>query len=165
MLSLTVTVVVVVLVVLILVGHEVRQGRVSESRLQEEPACESLSDQRADHTVSILVSLLVSHPGSVCVRIVNGAQALITYTIRTLRLERRWLGVLWFPYVRPRDVLSVVGGTTMQDGLPTVLPGVYRDVSLCSPDTPGGMYRVRLRYRVRGEKGEPTVHSAAFSLP
>lgn len=171
-LPLTITVVVVVLVVLLLVGQEVRQGRVSESRLQEVPACESLPERGPDNAISLLVSRAVDYPGVICVRLYNGTQRFVLYERGAIRLECRWIRLVWVPYFRLSDLLArILGlfwGSYEFSVQPVLIPGGPRDSYLPSPYAPAppGQYRVRFCYREEPEQKEKQcIYSAPFSIP
>jgi len=164
-LVLAVTIVIAVGVVALLFIQQLRQDQASWSLPKVPmPICEPLPERGPDHIVSLLISQSTDRPGIVCVRMSNGTQKIITY-VEGIRLERRWLGLIWLPYIRLSEVLSF--GAPRHLGLPVLVSGGHRDFYRPSPYDPAlpGTYRVRLRYQEGPEKKDRTVYSAEFSIP
>lgn len=136
------------------------------------PVCDSLPARGPDNVVAVFVGRIATHPGMVCARLHNGTQETINYGLLSLRLERRWLGIVWSSALRLRDLLP--GDPRIAVKLPLFMlrPGEGQDkyvTSLYGP-APPGTYRVRLHYRVYPEEDglkedERTAYSEAVVLP
>jgi len=111
---------------------------------------------------------VVDHPGIVCVRMYNGRPDGIGYDWSSLRLERRWFGLMWSSLLEVPSLFSTRQRYEIENPLiVSYLKGEsFRDTFLPSPYEPTrpGIYRVRFRYRLTEQGEEQTVYSETFSI-
>lgn len=163
----TITVIVAVVALLPFLIRDGKEERGLESLFAAALGCQSLPEHGLDDSISLQVSRIANHPGVVCVRIYNQTRKFIHAAGRAIRLECRWFGLFWVPYVHLRTAIPLLLGAYERQMGFTLQPGTYRDRYLLSPydSVLAGQCRVRLRYQVIPNEEEHTVYSAAFSLP
>ncbi len=131
-----------------------------------EPICPSLPAHGLERQLSLFVAPTTDHPGIVCVRVYNGGPEWISYGWLSLRLERRWFGVVWSSVLHPKDLFPECQGCAVQPVLITVPTGSFRDYFMPSmyASVHAGTYRVRFRYRLAEQEEERTVYSEPFTV-
>jgi len=151
----------------LLVLQEIRQEPMTEAQLAS-PMCQALPARGPAHFVSILLSRTTDRPGIVCVRLYNGTEQVFYYEGSALRLQRRWLGFVWLPYIPLSSDLLSPGPRSFALMHPELMPGAAEDTYLPTVYDPavGGRYRIRFCYRAAPESREQQcVYSKRFSLP
>jgi hypothetical protein len=140
--------------------------RVSGAR-PDGPICPSLPTHGPDHQLSLFVAPTIDRPGIVCVRVYNGRPNGILYDLLSLRLERRWFGLVWSSVLHPKDLFSECRGCGVKPVGRGVAGESFSDFFLPSLYEPvhSGTYRARFRYRVAEQKEEQTVYSENFTVP
>ena len=130
------------------------------------PVCSSLPDHGLENQVSLFVSPAADHPGVACARVYNGRQDWIFYGWSSLRLERRWFGLVWSSILHPKDLFSDRQGHEVQPVVRYVGGKSFRDFFLPSQYNPvhPGIYRVRFRYRLTEQGPEQTIYSETLSI-
>jgi len=138
----------------------------SSSRQYDVPVCSSLPDHGPENQVTLSVAPVVDDTGVVCVRVYNGRQDWIFYDWSSLRLERRWFGLVWSSILHPKDLFPDRQGYHVQPVVRYVGGKGFRDFFLPSQYNPvhPGVYRLRFRYRLTEQGEEQTLYSEPFTV-
>lgn len=115
---------------------------------------------------SFFVVPALDRPGVMCVRLYNGALDLIHYGLSSLRLERRWFGLVWSSVLHPKDLFSGGRGYGEKPVLRSLQGKSFRDFFFPSQygSLHSGIYRVRFRYRPIEQGEEQTLYSETVTI-
>lgn len=136
--------------------------------------CEKLPPHGPSGTLSMSIARDAHQSGSVCVRVYNGTDQMLSYGPTAFSLQESWLWVLWLPYWNGSDLLKHLFSVSPKMAVIMIrrrLPvGGRTDWYLpFSPfgrsPAPSGWYRVCFDYRVGATRKEQRVYSAPFWLP
>jgi len=136
------------------------------SRQDDLPVCSSLPEHGQENQVALAVAPVGDNPGVVCVRVDNGRPESIYYDWAALRLERRWVRLMWSSILRPKDLFPGRQASETQPVLRYIKEKSFRDFFLPSQYNPAppGIYRVRFRYRLTEQGEEQTLYSETVTI-